>query len=396
MIKDIKFVIGSNYGDEGKGLVTDYFVSELKKKYSSSLVVLSSGGMQRGHTVVTPDDKRFVFHSFSSGTFAEADTYYSENFIFNPTLFRQEYEKFYNLGYKIPKVYIHKNCRFSTIFDMILNNMIEEYRGNDKHGSVGVGIWETIRRYNISSEMVSISEFYDFSGKEKNDYLKNLNKFFKESINEYNISSNPEVYNSWWDIIGNSINIYKHTLNDFEFCKDKIIITDNSICNQYESIVFENSQGLLLDENYSNDSIHSTPSSCGLDYPIKIVNTLNLSNLENIPEVCYVSRSYITRHGAGPLKDETNAYGLFGKDYDDPTNVWNSSQEHLRFSRLNYIELNQRTNEDFYKHKSNSKVKLIKSCCITHVDEIEASNDLVDASKAYISYGRTRENVKIS
>lgn len=44
---NVKVVIGSNFGDEGKGLMTDYFCAEAKKRNESCIVVLSNGGAQR-------------------------------------------------------------------------------------------------------------------------------------------------------------------------------------------------------------------------------------------------------------------------------------------------------------------------------------------------------------
>ena len=69
-MKNIKVVIGANFGDEGKGLMTDYFASKSNK----SLVVRFNGGGQAGHTVTTKDGRRHVFHHFGSGIFAGADT----------------------------------------------------------------------------------------------------------------------------------------------------------------------------------------------------------------------------------------------------------------------------------------------------------------------------------
>ena len=97
-MKDIKIVCGSNWGDEGKGLMTDYFSQK-----PNSIVVCSNGGAQRGHTVTTPDGIRHVFHHFGSGTFNNASTYLSEDFIVNPIIFKQEYDELIKLGY-IPNV----------------------------------------------------------------------------------------------------------------------------------------------------------------------------------------------------------------------------------------------------------------------------------------------------
>ena len=61
-MKDIKIVIGANFGDEGKGLMVDYFSQK-----PNSIVVCSNGGAQRGHTVTTPNGIRHIFHHFGSG-----------------------------------------------------------------------------------------------------------------------------------------------------------------------------------------------------------------------------------------------------------------------------------------------------------------------------------------
>ena len=64
-MKHAKTVIGANYGDEGKGLTTDYFAAE---HGSDALVVRFNGGAQAGHTVTTPDGGRHVFSHFGSGS----------------------------------------------------------------------------------------------------------------------------------------------------------------------------------------------------------------------------------------------------------------------------------------------------------------------------------------
>ena len=50
-MKDVKVVIGASFGDEGKGLMTDYFAGKAKEEGKSCLVVCGNGGAQRGHTV---------------------------------------------------------------------------------------------------------------------------------------------------------------------------------------------------------------------------------------------------------------------------------------------------------------------------------------------------------
>ena len=69
-MKDVKVVIGANFGSEGKGLMTDYFCD--KAPYNRQVLnVRFNGGSQAGHTVVTPEGDKHVFSHFGAGTFNE-------------------------------------------------------------------------------------------------------------------------------------------------------------------------------------------------------------------------------------------------------------------------------------------------------------------------------------
>ena len=222
-MKDIKIVCGSNWGDEGKGLMTDYFSQK-----PNSIVVCSNGGAQRGHTVTTPDGIRHVFHHFGSGTFNHASTYLSEDFIVNPIIFKQEYDELMKLGY-IPNVYINQNCMLTTPFDMMANQIIEENRGKNKHGSCGLGIFETIKRYKAGITDVDnhIREYY-------------LEQFKRENI----------ILTDEWSRIFLDNGIFEHFLDDWDFMNNhSLTISDNYFLNQFDNIVFEAAQGLLLDQN---------------------------------------------------------------------------------------------------------------------------------------------------
>lgn len=191
-MKDVKIVIGANAGDEGKGLMTDYFSQK-----PNSIVVCSNGGSQRGHTVTTPDGIRHVFHHFGSGTLNGAASYLPKEFIVNPLIFNQEYEELMNKGV-VPIVYAHSDCMVSTPYDMMANHIVEENRGKQKHGSCGLGIFETIKRYE--------SDITDFD-KVKDYYLE---KFEKEGI----------VLSDSWKKLFNDKGIYEHFLEDLDFMND--------------------------------------------------------------------------------------------------------------------------------------------------------------------------------
>ena len=72
-----KIVIGANYGDEGKGLVTRHFALEAKKEGKAPVVVLHNGTAQRGHTVDYSPTFRRVFHHFGSGTLDRVPSFFA-------------------------------------------------------------------------------------------------------------------------------------------------------------------------------------------------------------------------------------------------------------------------------------------------------------------------------
>ena len=90
-MKEIKIVIGANFGDEGKGQMTDYFAAKAMQDGKSCIVVCHNGSAQKGHTVTLDDGRSHIFHHFGAGSLAGADTYFSSEFVLNPIFFRTEY-----------------------------------------------------------------------------------------------------------------------------------------------------------------------------------------------------------------------------------------------------------------------------------------------------------------
>ena len=73
-----KVVIGSGYGDEGKGV----FTNQLSLENDKSMVIRFNGGAQAGHTVISPDGKRHVFGHFMANSFIpNSRGYFSKHFI---------------------------------------------------------------------------------------------------------------------------------------------------------------------------------------------------------------------------------------------------------------------------------------------------------------------------
>lgn len=385
---EIKVVIGASYGDEGKGLMTDYFCSQAHKSGKACLTVLHNGGAQRGHTVSVKDSIRHVFHHLSSGTFAYSDTYFADTFILNPMVFAVEHSELF----PCTKIYCSALCRWSTPFDMIINQIAEDSRGENRHGSCGFGIWETIMRYG-SNNTVSFLEFMEMSKSKKTEYLKNIRDCYLPQ--RLSVLGIDEISEEWQETINNE-KLIDNFISDCEYFHENTVLTDSSILENYPYIVFEGAQGLLLSQDFGENEKHTTPSFTGAENPVRMIGML--SGKSNV-EVCYVTRTYLTRHGAGPFEGECHKNEI-ASDITDMTNVPNGYQGTLRYGRLDIKSLRERINADFAKFGSVPNAEM--SLAVTHLNETNgkivtpsgyALPESIGVNKLYYSYDEYGEKL---
>lgn len=374
-MNNVKVVIGANFGDEGKGLMTDYFCSRFPKD-KKVLNVRFNGGAQAGHTVVTPEGKRHVFSHFGSGSFLpNVATYLDKDFIINPILFRREYDVLTSLGI-YPMVYVHPSCLLTMPQDMMINQVIEKARGDKRHGSCGVGIFETEMR-NKYCKKLTIS----------NAMFTNV---YNLDLDYYDAERYEKILNTKLDsdtrALMNNQNIQAHFTQDLRFFLNHVNIIGETIFNDFDNVVFEGAQGLMLDQNNLEYFPHLTPSNTGIDNVIP-----HLSGRMDI-EVCYVTRPYLTRHGAGKLPNECLRESVNAKiDLTNHSNEWQGS---LRYGKLDNKSLLNRCNADF--DKLGSSICGTMSFALTHLDEDAPESLLyeIQGYKRHASIGPTRMDVQ--
>ena len=381
-MKTAKIVIGANFGDEGKGLMTDYFANEAKKQNKSCLVVCHNGGSQRGHTVVSPAGLRHVFHHFGSGNFMGADTYLSSEFIVNPIIFNRELSEL-RAKKAVTKCFVDGNCRITTPFDMMINQIIEEYRGNSKHGSCGLGIFETIVR-SRTDKSYTVEDFSNMSVRDMRIYLNSIaTKYLPDRLKQLGIKTIPPA--KWEEILSGKDHIIENYIDDFLFMLDNVQIMNSDIVDDYNYVIFEGAQGLLLDQNNLSYMPHLTPSNTGIKNPLDIIGTRNAD-----VEACYVSRTYMTRHGAGRFDTECKKSDI-NENIVDLTNVPNPYQDTIRYGMLMLNDLRNRIISDL----DSANVK--KSIAITHINEYGVEQNtlkkIFDEFDIYLSDGMTCNDV---
>ena len=320
----VKVVVGANFGDEGKGRATSFFSY---KSEGPVLNVLFNGGAQRGHTA-----HNHIFHCFGSGYLDGADTYYNRKFVVDPIGFKTEGE---DLDIKKGRVFIDKNCLVSTPYDILINQVKEESRGEHRHGSCGMGIFETLYRSKFlpiyARDIMNPHVLY-----EKLRYIKDF--WIPMRAKELGIESNLNTnYNILFMLFLNScdyISTYAVFVNNIE-----------EVLKDYNTVIFEGAQGLGLSMKRMEYYPHLTPSYTGCENILPLLGNY----CQDIPvEINYITRTYTTRHGAGPLELECKKEDI-NSSIIDKTNEENKWQGAIRYGYFNPDLFSKLIDEDFNK-----------------------------------------------
>ncbi len=334
MVRTAKAVIGANYGDEGKGLMTDYHVATSGK---DGIVVRFNGGAQAGHTVTTPDGARHVFSHIGSGALAGAATYLSRHFVCNPALFFKETASLEADGLAaLPPVIVDDRAPVSTLYDILINQVVERHRGNARHGSCGMGIGETIERGLDPEFALCAGDLRRGAG-----YLLHRLKAIRDHYLPRRLAAlgvpTLAPAESAWLASDAAMQHFAHAA--LRFCRATSSARPDVLA-EYAQVVFEGAQGLLLDQARGAFP-YVTRSHTGIRNALEVAAQAGIGALD----VSYVSRAYLTRHGAGPLTRE-----LPGQPYPgirDDTNIPNEFQGALRFAHLDLHLLERTIRADF-------------------------------------------------
>lgn len=311
-----RVVIGANFGDEGKGLMTDFLCA----REGAGVVVRFNGGAQAGHTVVTPDGERHVFQHVGSGTFCNVPTFLSHFFVCNPLMFFKELDALHAYGIQ-PVVFADPRCPVTTFADMLINQRKEDARGTKRHGSVGLGMHETLQRNQVSELSITMGDIWHGKPERMKAKLR-------------------DICGRWAKFrTGSPIDNADAMIDAFvSGCEKFGQVVHPAGIGQCKDPVFEGAQGLLLDQDRKEFWPHVTHSRTGMANVRELCAAGGFDQIETY----YMSRTYLTRHGAGPLPGESDA--LF---YDDDTNLPHAYQGHLRFAPLDEVALRKRCAEDF-------------------------------------------------
>lgn len=129
----VKVIVGANWGDEGKGKMTDLLAND------SNIVVRYQGGANAGHTIIN-DQGRFALHLLPSGVFYKHITnVIAQGVAFDLAKFFEEYDEICEAGVK-PKILISDRSQILLPHHIMLDTLEEERLGAESFGSTKSGI----------------------------------------------------------------------------------------------------------------------------------------------------------------------------------------------------------------------------------------------------------------
>lgn len=293
-MKEAKVVVGLNFGDEGKGITTARLCNK------KTLVVRFSGGSQAGHTVYHNGIKH-VSSNFGAGVLLEKDTFISKYCAIDPVAVYKERQKLNKEGISAD-IFFDPLTTVITPYDVMANRKLAL-----KDGTCGRGISTSLKRNTLTPYKLYFKDLA-YSDVWKHKLLK-IKEYYTSNGLIFNVD---EMVEEWVETIIHQEGYYTANFHQ--------------MLSSYDDIVFEGSQGILLDMDHGFFP-HVTYSSTTSKNVWEMCRGLDVK----ITEIHGVTRSYLTRHGNGPMFSPKT----FDLDLKDDTNVFNEFQGHFKTSKLN-------------------------------------------------------------
>lgn len=278
----VDVVLGSFYGDEGKGKIIDYLGS------NADIAVRCSGGNNAGHTIEV-DGIKFAFHLIPSGILNKGTIAVIGNgVVVDPKVLIEEMENLKEHGYSADNLRISDKAHIILPYHIEMDKLLEENRGNNKIGTTARGIGP------------AYCDKYERCGIRAEDLVSDR---FEELLTT-NINNKNKIF----EMYGHEIVDLEKTLADYkEYAKilkpyitDTVTLIHNAL-DEGKKVICEGAQATLLDIDFGSYPFvtSSNPSIGG-------VCTGSGVGARDIGEVYGVLKAYSSRVGAGPYVTEQN------------------------------------------------------------------------------------------
>lgn len=228
----VNVVLGTFYGDEGKGKIIDY-LSE-----NADASIRCSGGNNAGHTI-NVNGKKYAFHLIPSGILNEnTKAIIGNGVVIDPKVLIEEIEDLKSNGFSVNNLYISDKAHIIMPYHIMMDKLQEEIREN-KIGTTARGIGP------------AYTDKFERSGIRVEDFISD--KF--EVLAKNNIIKNNKIFN----LYGKDELDVEKTINEYKeyalYLKKYVVDTVDMIHELLEEdkkIVCEGAQAALLDIDFGN------------------------------------------------------------------------------------------------------------------------------------------------
>lgn len=272
-------VVGSMWGDEGKGKVTDYLAQK------ADAVCRYAGGNNAGHTIVI-DGKKFALKLIPSGIFSGQITILGNGMVVNPKAFLEEVKYLNDANVDTSKIKISDRCHVILPYHLEIDEIQEKRKGANNIGTTKRGIGPAyIDKY--SRIGIRMAEFID-----EELFLERLKETFSMKIMEYPELKDKFTVESIFEEYKEYAKIIKPLVCDTGLLLDEYLQAD-------KKVLFEGAQGAMLDIDYGTYPYvtSSHPGANGVSEGAGIGPLY-------IKESIGIIKAYTTRVGSGPFPTE--------------------------------------------------------------------------------------------
>ena len=281
-------VLGTQWGDEGKGKIVDLLTE------GADAVVRYQGGHNAGHTLII-NDKKTVLHLIPSGILRDGvKCYIGNGVVIEPEALIKEIKNLETSGVDVQsRLYISKAAPVIMPYHIKLDQLREIKKGKEAIGTTGRGIGPAYED-KVARRGIRIGDLLD--AELLKDKLKEVLEYHNFVIENYH-QAEPLAFDD----------VYNKALQQADFIKDMCVDVTGALhehLDQGEKLLMEGAQGTLLDIDHgtypfvtsSNTTSGSAAAGSGL-------------GATQIDYVLGITKAYTTRVGSGPFPTE-----LFDED----------------------------------------------------------------------------------
>ena len=275
-------VLGAQWGDEGKGRVTDLFAAE------ADFVVRYQGGNNAGHTIVIGDDSYALSLVPSGVMYPSATPVIASGVVIDPKVLLAEVDMLHERGIDPSRLRISGNAHLIMPYHRKLDAVMERYLGRQKIGTTKRGIGPAYTD-KYARTGIRVQDLFDpkiFKDKVEAN-LVDKNKMLTRVYNQLPMDPEPIIEE-----------YLQYASRLVDFATDTSLLLHEGL-QTGKSVLFEGAQGTLLDIDHGTYPFvtSSNPTAGG---------ALTGSGVgpKMIDDVVGVAKAYISRVGTGPFPTE--------------------------------------------------------------------------------------------